>query len=167
MSYIERGVWTLFCNTRSSRNLVRAVAMAMLLAVSTGCGPSEQPISGALELGPEWTEIAPPSPLRIVKDEQSVRLSISGIADMGLDDSLSLDDGRRVGIAGEVVDDQGAIYPLTLGGIAATRHAYLYRAGEYPPGPDFPPDRTIVKLRLRSDAPLQVEEIRWICTSAH
>lgn len=143
-----------------------ALVWVLLLFVASACRPLvEQPVSGPVSLGSEWTEIAPPEPLKVAKDEQAIRLEVAGIADMQLDNTLELSDGRRVVIAGELVDDQGTVYPLALGGVAAMKHAFLYRAGDYPPGPDFPVERTIVKLRLRSDASLDVDEIRWICSS--
>jgi len=157
------------------------VAIIVLSLGAGGCSPSgvstletppgdglyHQPVSGHKVFSANWLEIVPPSPLRVVENEQSLRLQVAGIADMTLNDSLILDDGRTITVTAEVVDDQGNLYPLTLGGISGTKHAYLYRAGDYPPGPDFPVDRTIVMLRVRSDAPLEVEEIRWICTTNH
>lgn len=137
--------------------------------VLLGIGFNEQPVSGPVAVGAEWLEIVPPSPLSVVKNEQSIRLQVAGVADMDAGGSLTLDDGRRIRVTAEVIDDRGTRYPLTLGGISGMQYAYVYfyRAGDYPPGPDFPLDRTIVKLRMRSDVPLEVEEIRWICATIH
>jgi len=156
------------------------VAIIIVLSLGTGgcnqtgpptlgvlAGVYNQPVSGHTVFGADWLEIVPPSPLRVVEIEQSIRLQVGGIADMTLSDSLILDDGRTISITAEVIDDQGTRYPLTLGGISGGKHAYFYRAGDYPPGPDFQVNRKIVRLRVRSDAPLEVEEIRWICTTPH
>jgi hypothetical protein len=94
-------------------------------------------------------------------------LKLAGLTDMTHGNALLLADGREVNITAVVLDDQGARYPLSLGGIAGAQHAYLYRAGEYPPGPDFDVNRTIVKLRVKSDPPLEVEEIAWVCTTTY
>jgi hypothetical protein len=64
--------------------------------------------------------------------------------------------GQRHVVEGEAVDGAQATYPLKVrerGG----RHFCL----SPPLGGDFPPDETIVSLRLRSDPPLQVEKIQW------
>jgi hypothetical protein len=163
-------------------NLSLAVAAILaLLLIVTGCNQSGpallgeqvnpdlyiQPVSGTIEFDTEWKDIVPPSPLQVVENEQSIRLSLAGIKDMTHTDSLLLTDGRKVTITAEVFDDQGMRYPLSLGGIGGGQHAYFYRAGDYPPGPDFDVERTIVKLRIKSDLPLQVDEIEWVCTTTH
>ena len=143
-----------------------AIAVLLLLHIA-GCRPVvEQPVSGPLTLADTWTEVRPPSPLRVKKDEQAVRLELPGIADIGANGRLELAGDKSVTLAGEVVDDHGTVYPLTLGAITGGRHAFFYRAGDHPPGPDFPVDRTIVTLRLRSDPPVDVEEVRWVCSAA-
>ena len=152
---------------RVKRSRGFAVAVVVVVLAASGCGPSDRPVSGPILLGPEWVEVVPPSPLQVSRDEQAVRLRLAGIADMDLHDGLKFEDGRRVVIEAEVVDDQGTAYPLALGGIAGSVHAYFYRAGEYPPGSDYPADRTIVTLRFRSDPEIEVEEIRWICSWSH
>jgi hypothetical protein len=78
-----------------------------------------------------------------------------------------LTDDSKVTITVVVFDDQGTRYPLTLGGVGDARHAYFYRAGDYPPGPDFNVERTIVKLRMKSDLPFEIDKIEWVCTTAH
>jgi hypothetical protein len=159
------------------------VAIITLLIIAAGCdqsGPGQallgeqvnpdlyiQPVSGKTEFGKDWKDIVPPTPLQVVENEQSIRLKLDGIKDMTHSDSLLLTDGRKVTITAEVIDDQDRRYPLTLGGIGGAQHAYFYRAGDYPPGPDFDVDRTIVKLRLKSDLPLEVDEIQWVCTTTH
>lgn len=145
----------------------RAILSVVLLLAAPACSPADQPVSGPIELGAGWTEVVPPAPLVVSRDEQAIRLQLAGIEDIDLDNTLELADGGRVVVDAEVVDDAGTVYPLVLAAVSGQRHAFFYRAGERPPGPDYPTDRKIVKLRLRSEPALTVEEIRWICTSAH
>lgn len=160
---------------------IAVITSIVLVLIAAGCnqsGPAMlgeqvnpdlyiQPVSGRTRFGVDWKDIVPPSPLQVVENEQSIRLRSAGIKDMTHSDSLILTDGRKVTISAVVVDDQGTSYPLSLGGIAGAQHAYFYRAGDYPPGPDFNVERTIVKLRLKSDLPLEVDEIQWVCTTTH
>lgn len=143
-------------------------ALPLLLLIAVACSPvREQSISGPLTLDSAWSEIVPPSPLRVVLDEQAIRLDIERLDDLAdSPGSIELADGSVVVLDGEVVDDAGQSYPLAIAAISGKRSVYLYRAGDYPPGPDYPTDRKIVKVRLRSGAPLQVEEVRWICSKA-
>ncbi|MFT7288128.1 MAG: hypothetical protein ACI87W_002243 [Halieaceae bacterium] len=145
---------------------LRALLWVLVLIAASACNPVvEQPVSGPITLGTEWIEIVPPKPLKVTKNEQAIRIELPGSADMQLQNTIELSDGRRLQIEAEVVDDQGTTYDLALGGVAATKHAFFYRAGDYPAGPDYPVDRTIVKLRLRSNASADVDEIRWICST--
>ncbi|CAA6823561.1 MAG: Unknown protein [uncultured Thiotrichaceae bacterium] len=145
--------------------MLPSLCVLVLIAASACTQAIEQPVSGLVTLGSEWTEIVPPKPLKVVKNEQAIRLELTGISDMQLDNTLEFSDGRRLVIDAELTDDQGTVYDLALGGVAATRYAFFYRAGDYPPGPDYSVDRTIVKLRLRSNAIIEVDEIRWICST--
>ena len=86
-------------------------------------------------------------------------MQVGQIADVRFDDGVALSTGQRHRIEGEAVDSEGAQYPLKVEDVGGDT-ACLYRA-ELPRGPDFPADRTIVKLRFRSEPPLQVGEIRW------
>jgi hypothetical protein len=166
---------------QSVRRAIHSFPVMALMLFATGCSqsglenPGEQldpdlhiqPVSGKTEIGADWKDIVPPSPLQVVENEQSIRLRLTGIEDMTHSNSLILTDGREITFTAVVIDDQGSSYPLSLGGIAGDQHAYFYRAGEYPPGPDFDVDRTIVKLRLKSDLPLELDEIQWVCTTTH
>lgn len=170
-----------FQSERISFNRFVVATFITLLIFAAGCNQSGpglpgdqinpnlyiQPVSGETVFDAEWKVIVPPAPLPVVENEQSVRLKLDGIKDMTHSDSLLLADGRKVTIAAEVFDDQGRRYPLTLGGIGDAQHAYFYRAGDYPPGPDFDVERTIVKIRMKSDQPLEVDEIEWVCTTTH
>jgi hypothetical protein len=128
----------------------------------------EQPVSGPVALTGEWTTVTPPEPLRIGRNEQQkFCLQVVGtMSDVDFEKDRVLVDGQWHVLGGEAVDNEQAKYALKVaeqGGYALC----LYRAGEPIPGPNFPADRTIVGLRLRSEPPLQVGEIRWHSYDQH
>lgn len=61
-------------------------------------------------------------------------------------------------------DSGGRTYALEAVGLGGDS-VCLYRAGDYPRGPDFPAE--IVSLRLRSSAPLEVREVTWHSYDPH
>ena len=122
----------------------------------------EQPVSGPVTLTGEWKAIDPPQPLRVAgKGEQVVCMQIIGtVTDIDLRDGV-LVDGQRHVLGGEAVDDEQTAYALKVGSLGGSTvgTVCLSRAGQRPHGPDFPED--IIKLRLRSEPPLQVAKIWW------
>jgi len=122
----------------------------------------EQRVSGPVALTGEWTTVTPPEPLRVAgKLEQKVCLQIVGtVSDIDLKDGVMLAGQRHV-LGGEVIDSEQVEYTLGVGELGPTGVCLYRPPGDTSPGPDFPPNRTIIKLRLRSDPPLQVGEIRW------
>jgi len=139
----------------SVRQLTASAYILGMLACSI-----EQPVSGPVALTGEWTTVEPPKPLRVGgKSEQALCLQIPTLHDVDLHNGVMLGDGRHV-LEGDVVDDQGAQYPLNVSSLQGDI-VCLYRAARMPNVPDFPPDRTIVRLRLRSEPALQVGQIQW------
>jgi hypothetical protein len=126
----------------------------------------EQPVSGPVMVTSEWTTVEPPEPLRIARNEQKFCLQVGTIRNVDLQGGLVLGNGQRHVLDGEAVDSEGVKYPLKAEGLRGDT-VCLYRAGGLPPGPDFPADRTIIRLRLRSEPPLQVGEIRWYSYDPH
>ncbi len=127
----------------------------------------EQPVSGPVALTEEWTTIEPTEPLRVAgKYQQKICLQIDSARDIDLTNGVILGDGQRHLLEGEAVDGNQVSYVLEIGQIGGDV-VCLYRAGERPPGPDFPEDQTIVRLRLRSNPPLQVGKIWWLSYDPH
>jgi hypothetical protein len=119
----------------------------------------------------DWSEIIPPSPLLAVGVQQSIRLVLMDeINDINfIDHSMILADGRQITVTVEVIDDQGVTYPFTMQGLGRLG-AYFYRArdlDEYVSGPDFDVERSIVKIRIKSNLPIKVKEISWVCSTPH
>jgi hypothetical protein len=147
--------------SRRARQLT--VSVVILGALLVQACSVEQPVSGPVALTGDWKTIEPPEPLRIgQKEQQKFCLQVGKLRDLSLEHGVSLDDGQgqRHVLEGEAVDSEGTRYALKLAE-AGGDHICLYRAGEPISGPNYPPERTIVKLRLRSDPPLQVGGIRW------
>jgi hypothetical protein len=133
----------------------------VILAISFASACTvEQPVSGPIALTDEWATVEPPKPLRVAgKNAQALCLQVPTLRNVDLQNGVVLVDGRHV-LEGEAIDNEGSQYSLRVASLQGDI-VCLYRAGERPPGPDFPAKRTIIKLRLRSTPPLQVEKIRW------
>lgn len=129
-----------------------------------------QPISGPVEIGPEWIEITPPKPLQVYA---SAFITIRGIdydsKKMHLavpDPPVYLKDGRVTQIDAVLFDDKGESYELSISalgnGIDFTRKpADIRKVGErfrWTPVA-FPEDRRYTKLRLKSDIPVRCSQI--------
>jgi hypothetical protein len=138
-----------------------ASAFILTLGALSGCS-IEQPVSGPVSLTGEWKTIEPSEPLRVGGKEQQVFcLQVVGtMSDVDFEKGRVLVDGQWHVLGGEAVDNEQTKYTLKVGDQGGNTTC-LYRAGKPPPGPDFPGDRTIIRLRLRSEPPLQIEEIRW------
>ena len=122
----------------------------------------EQPVSGPVALSAEGTTFEPPEPLRVAgKMEQKICMQIVGAAtDVSFEKGAVLVNDQWHALDAEAVDDQQARYGVRLAQLGGTT-ACLSRPPDGSPGPDFPADRKIVKLRLSSVPPLQVEKIWW------
>jgi hypothetical protein len=125
----------------------------------------EQPVS-PVSLTGEWTTVTPPEPLRVEKNEQKLCLQLDAISDVDFQKGLVSVNGQRHALEGKAVDGEGIEYSLEVADRGGDT-VCLYRAKEYPRGPDFPVDQTIVRLRLRSEPPLQVRNIRWHSYDPH
>jgi hypothetical protein len=115
----------------------------------------------------EWKTIEPPEPLRVAgKLEQRLCLDVGTMRDVDFEKGMVvLGNGQRHTIAGEVVDSEQRTYPLEV--VEQGKTVCLNRAEQTAPEADFPSDRTIIKVRLQSEPPLQVAEIRWHSYDPH
>lgn len=146
----------------------RLIAPVFVLAGLLGAACSiEQPVSGPISLMGEWTTVDPPEPLRVGRrNEQKFCLQLVGtLSDVDFENDRVLVNGRWHVLGGEAVDDAGTSYALRTAEQGGNAFC-LYRA-ELGPGPDFPADRTLTRLRLRSEPPLRVEAIRWHSYDTH
>jgi hypothetical protein len=74
-----------------------------------------------------------------------------------------LDNGQRYTLAGEADDNQQKTYVLAV--VERGRTVCMNRADLTPNVPNFPSD--LVRVRLRSEPPLRVAEIRWHSYDPH
>lgn len=135
---------------------------ATLVILGLACS-IEQPVSGPVSLTAEWTTVMPPEPLRVgSKELQEVCVQFTGkVTDVDFEKGRLLVNGQWHVLEGEAIDDEQTTHTLRVGSLGGDT-ACLYRAGEPVNGPDFDADLKIVKLRLRSDPPLQVGQVRWL-----
>lgn len=164
----------------AKRFLARALLIAWLTFVTGGCviyemyessSPAYQPISGAVEIGTDWVEITPPTPLKSVQSQQYVSVEMKG-ADMWEEDlkTVKYKDGRKGKIEAFLFDEKGQSYELEIGGISGgvnLARKLPPRTPDAPPRvePDFPRDRLYTRLRIRSEVPIRSEKIEWVCTT--
>lgn len=146
-------------------HIVRFSAAVALLGA---CG-IEQPVSGPISLTNEWKTIEPAEPLRVAgKNEQKLCMQlVDAPTDVSFEKSAVQINGQWHVLDGEAVDNEQANYGLRLAQLGGST-ACLYRAANIPPtGPDFPPDRTLGVLRLRSVPPIEVEKVWWLSYDPH
>jgi hypothetical protein len=155
-----------FAASRQTGARKLAASVFMLGALLAQACSIEQPVSGPVALTSEWKTIEPPEPLRVKRNEQKFCLQVGAIRNVDLQGGVVLENGQRHVLDGEAVDSEGIKYPLKPEGLRGDT-VCLYRTGELPAGPDFPVSRTIIRLRLRSEPPLQVGEIRWYSYDPH
>lgn len=137
---------------------------------------SSQPqvISESIEIGTDWKEIVPASPLKSKNLHQSVSLKMpeSIWREATWDESdpkrqtLKYGDGKRGKIEAILYDNKGESYELQInakgGGFDLGRPVKPRNPDEPPRNePDFPVDTVFTKLRIRSDVPLRLDKIEW------
>jgi hypothetical protein len=128
-----------------------------------------QPISGPIEIGPEWIEILPPKPL--------VSFTSTAIYFRGIDGdfmktpvhdltpAIVLKDGRRIKMEAILYDDEGESYELMVSqfgngiGFIRQKTVELENGKLVPKYYAFPHDRSFTKLRVRSDIPIKCDSI--------
>jgi hypothetical protein len=125
----------------------------------------EQPVSGPVALTGEWKTIEPPEPLRIRgRLEQRLCFDVGRMRDVDFDKGVVvLDNGQRHTLAGEADDDQQKTYGLKV--VTQSKSVCMNRADITPNVPNFPSD--LVRVRLRSEPPLRVAEVRWHSYDPH
>jgi hypothetical protein len=145
---------------RGTRQLMASIFMLGAL-LAQACS-IEQPVSGPIALTREWKAIEPPEPLRVgSKEMQEICLQVIGATtDVDFEQGRLLVNGQWHVLGGEAVDNEQTKYGLRVGSLGGDT-VCLYRAGKPSTGPDFSPDLTIIRLRLRSDPPLEVAQVRW------
>ncbi len=135
---------------------------------------SPQKVSDSIDLGPEWIELYPPNPLISKASIQYISLKMSEQiwrqADWDPQDAtlqtLLYENGNRGKIQAILFDDKGQSYELQIiakGDGFDLGQKITKRTFNEPPktAPDFPFERTYVKLRIRSDVLLHIDRIEW------
>jgi hypothetical protein len=172
------------------KNLGCKLAFVIACFVSIFCGCKtiyksgfvdvpRQPISGPIEIGPDWVEIIPPKPLVPYGTNQQILLGYHNydLKNLSQDKTLNvlnLADGRKTIVEALIYDDEGESYALEFGAFGGFNGGvYLSRKGEikwdgepnfsHPDYSDvrFPIDRTYTKLKIRSEIPLKCEYVFW------
>jgi hypothetical protein len=138
-----------------------------------------QSISDSVVIGAEWVEIIPPTPLKPYKSIQEIVLRFDNYDRKNFTDDLqekilNLSDGRKTKIDAFLFDEKGEMYELGIsgtggvgGGISFTRklkEEIINGKTEYS-FQSFPADRNYTKLKIRSEIPIQINKIEWICYS--
>ncbi len=162
------------------------------LLLQSGCGPiyrsgfvqpPRQPISGPVEIGPEWLELTAPEPLIPYGKNQVIVIGFNDYDKNGASwneelELLNLSDGRQTRVEAFIYDDRSEEYSLTISGFGGFNGGlWLSRKSEVnwdnvhnasnPEYSDvgFPQDRRYIKLRIRSEIPLKCDFIAWTGTN--
>jgi hypothetical protein len=124
---------------------------------------SEQQVSGSLKVSSEWLEIIPDRPLNPSKGSQQLVLQVDEdqvlFEDRFHPDVIRLADGTNINPEIQLVDPDGNIFEATLyRSSRPSRYANAVLGSVS--GLD---KRNYVKVRVRSDKPLNVSRIIWHC----
>ena len=145
-----------------SAGLVCLLLLLLWLAIK----PVERIISGPVTLGPEWVELRIDPPLNVSKRHQNIALIRPDIVHWGLaprKDAFIMPDGTPIRPEVELVSTQGEIIRMqefAVGPGLAFSPETKSNAGETS---DLPQAVRFSKIRMRSEQPLHVDGIRWIC----
>jgi hypothetical protein len=158
------GVVGQFAASRQTAARQLTAFICMLGALAQACS-IEQPVSGPVALTGEWKTIEPPEPLRIGgRLEQRLCLDVGAMRDVDFEKGVVvLDNGQRYTLTGEADDDQQKTYVLKVA--SQSKSVCMNRTDLTSSGPDFPSD--LVRVRLRSEPPLRVAEVRWHSYDPH
>ena len=133
-----------------------------------------QAVSGAIQIGSGLTEIKPPEPLRSVSRIHNISVRTDAVETFDENDktnqTIKFKNGESGRVEAVLYDEQGNGYELSLAGIGGAGNGFYLgrrlppRNTDEPPRkePDFPFDKTYVKLKIRSSVPFESEKIEWI-----
>ncbi len=153
------------------RRAVFSLSILLLMFSLSGCTTINKwrsrtpvPVSGPIEVGPEWVEIAPPNPL-ISREgtRQEILLftkhDVKG--DWGDDlKTLKLKDGRDTRVEAFLYDEKGNEFELFINGDVGEYVALALTPRNADKMVRFP-NGQYTKLRIRSEIPIKVEKIEW------
>lgn len=157
----------------SNLNFKVILLVLIIMTITNGCGeiynsglvpiPS-QPISGAVEIGTDWTEIAPPEPLEPLGESNKIIFNCSVDETKPIDKEgtkISLKDGTSTNIEAVILDSKGETSELGIGGYGGGFIMYRRNPAKGSLSGEFPKDRTYTKLKIRSQLPVKCESIEW------
>lgn len=133
-----------------------------------------QKVSGSVQIGSEWTEIKPPEPLKSSARIHKISVRTGAVETFDETDktgqTIKFKNGESGRVESVLFDEQGNGYELSLAGIGGAGDGFYLgrnlppRNPDEPPRkePDFPYDKTYVRLKIRSNVPFQSEKIEWI-----
>jgi hypothetical protein len=158
--------------TNMKRNTV-FIPVILVLFLLTSCEATNKlmlvfptTVTGAIEIGPEWTEISLPTPLTAKKGTQrylDLFFEYSKAQDnLGGKDgkTMVLADGRSASFDIYIYDENGKEYQLYV----SSRGGSVGFSLSSPPGKKFFPfpDVKYVKLKIKSSVPVKLAKIEWI-----
>jgi len=127
----------------------------------------DREIGSKVQVGPDWVEIRPNSPMKIYRMFQSVELSVEGSYTRTSGKGWFLPDGTQLSPQVQITDDEGNWYDLEGGSYGVTSRGYgtdvidAHLAGFKIQGSRLPPDRTFRAIRMRSDVPFTCRAVIW------
>lgn len=154
----------------------KLAASFIIFALLSSCFrlvPTEQLISGPVNITQHWIKLSPPVPLRSEQSLQQVFIELNGITAVDLKNGIvTFENNEKVKIEAEVLDEFGKVYKLIPSGYGGRGGLYLARESTVLPddmqprfGPDFPDDRVYKEVRIRSDKEMTVDKVLWICST--
>ncbi|HEX7999966.1 MAG TPA: hypothetical protein VF528_16375 [Pyrinomonadaceae bacterium] len=150
----------------SSRRILGVTLLMLALAASCSLYRKLDPyldreISGPVTITSEWLEIKPTEPLSPMRQQQEIVLDIAGNHHLELTaGDMILQDGSANKFEVQMIDEYMNVYNAnghTLSGSLLGFFVYDKSSGK----DGLPQDRTYIKVRIRSDKPIQCSRILW------
>ena len=136
-----------------------------------------QTVSGSITIGSSWMEIVPPKPLKPLGVTNWITLGCKNykVFDWAENEKniLELADGRNTKIEAYLYDDRGESYLLRIYQTSNGPELHRKELSEIGDGKnnystvEFPKDRVYIKLKIRSEIPLECDNIEWQGSKPH
>jgi len=153
--------------------LVIILSVVLLVIIGTGCKsffsepkmPEKIKIAEKKQLNETWLEIVPQTPLETTTKIHFIGLKLKNIKSWADENKqkLLLTDGSEIKIEVELIDENGRSTSLFPNGFSElVEFGKRVENKEKPEESYFQTGTKFNKIRLRSDRPIEVEEIVWM-----
>ncbi|GAB4262277.1 MAG: hypothetical protein Kow0065_12940 [Methylomicrobium sp.] len=142
------------------------VLFSLFMLMGCNVKPTVRQIADNLRIDPTWTELHPNPPLVVSEQVQSITLDVPNVSEWDIvPDAASFvrPDGEAIKIEVELVATDGTSFKLESVGLGPGLKFSARPQSEDPRASRLPSDMSFKTVRFRSDRPIQVGKVTWIC----